>query len=150
MILKLQYIYIHHYALPAIIFGAIIVLRNQVKTWKIHAEYYFTRITITTKGKYTAINSGALEPLVNILGDERSTEIRVNALKAITCLSEAPEGREWLSQHVTKVVHLYGIAAVFSGTLYIYLGCNAHFYKPHQCSFIIISLFIIRGHSFRN
>lgn len=61
------------------------------------------RITITTKGKYTAINSGALEPLVNILDDQRSSEVRANALKAITCLSEAPEGREWLSQHISKV-----------------------------------------------
>lgn len=29
--------------------------------------------------------------------------MRVNALKVITCLSEAPEGREWLIEHVPKV-----------------------------------------------
>ena len=37
-------------------------------------------ITITTKGKYTAINGGAIAPLVSLVDDEIS-EVRLNALK---------------------------------------------------------------------
>ncbi|XP_067945309.1 radial spoke head 14 homolog [Watersipora subatra] len=82
------------------------LLEDEDVTVRANAAGALMMITITTKGKYTAINSGALEPLVNLLSDERSTEIKVNALKAITCLSEAPEGREWLGQHVEKISEL--------------------------------------------
>lgn len=42
---------------------------------------FFFRITITTKGKYTAINEGkAIQPLVDLVDDEKS-EVRLNALK---------------------------------------------------------------------
>jgi len=41
---------------------------------------------------------------VKIISEEGSSEVIVNALKAITCLSEAPEGREWLGQHVPQVI----------------------------------------------
>lgn len=60
-------------------------------------------ITITTKGKYTAINEGkAIQPLVDLVDDSKS-EVRLNALKALTCLSEAPEGRKVLLDHVEKI-----------------------------------------------
>lgn len=39
------------------------------------------RITITTKGKYTAIKEGkAIQPLVDLVDDSKS-EVRLNALK---------------------------------------------------------------------
>lgn len=38
------------------------------------------RITITTKGKYAAIEAGAIPNLVNLLEDPES-EVRLNALK---------------------------------------------------------------------
>lgn len=42
--------------------------------------FFCYRITITTKGKYTAINAGAIEPLVSLVDDDKS-EVRINALK---------------------------------------------------------------------
>jgi HEAT repeat protein len=43
------------------------------------------RIAITTKGKYTALESNAIEPLVNLVDDENS-EVRANALKVQGCV----------------------------------------------------------------
>jgi hypothetical protein len=40
-------------------------------------------IAITTKGKYTAINSGAIRLLVDLVQDENS-EVRANSLKVST------------------------------------------------------------------
>ena len=42
------------------------------------------RITITTPGKYAAIKAGVLPCLVNLLTD-KSSEVRLNALKVILC-----------------------------------------------------------------
>ena len=41
---------------------------------------YNFRITITTKGKYTAIEAKAIDPLVSLVDDDVS-EVRANALK---------------------------------------------------------------------
>jgi len=59
-------------------------------------------IAITTKGKYTAINAGAIPPLLPLVKDANS-EVRCNALKLIACLSEAPEGRQMLLEHVDEI-----------------------------------------------
>ncbi|ESP02559.1 hypothetical protein LOTGIDRAFT_224792 [Lottia gigantea] len=59
-------------------------------------------ITITTKGKYTAINCNAIEALVKLV-NHQSSEVRLNALKALTCLSEAPEGRDVLLLFVDSI-----------------------------------------------
>lgn len=60
------------------------------------------RITITTQGKYTAIKAGAIPELVKLVDDE-SSEVRLNAITAITTLSEAPEGRREVLENVDKV-----------------------------------------------
>jgi len=43
------------------------------------------RIAITTKGKYTALEAEAIEPLVELVNDEDS-EVRTYALKVLTIL----------------------------------------------------------------
>lgn len=48
--------------------------------WSFQNCRFCYRITITTKGKYTAINAGAIEPLVSLVDDDKS-EVRINALK---------------------------------------------------------------------
>ncbi|XP_014344956.1 radial spoke head 14 homolog [Latimeria chalumnae] len=52
--------------------------------------------TITTQGKYAALNANAIGPLLNLVNDATSSEVRLNVIKAITTLSEAPEGRKEL------------------------------------------------------
>ena len=42
--------------------------------------FFYPRITITTKGKYTAIQNNAVEPLVKLV-DDKTSEVRLNALK---------------------------------------------------------------------
>ena len=61
-----------------------------------------SRITITTQGKYKAIEAMAIPKLVNLVND-KSSEVRLNAIKAITTLSEAPEGRKALLENVSTV-----------------------------------------------
>jgi HEAT repeat protein len=58
------------------------------------------RITITTKGKYTALEANAIEPLVNLVDDENS-EVRANALKV--CLYELYSD-EGIRQMTTSMV----------------------------------------------
>ncbi len=60
------------------------------------------RITITTEGKYKALEAQAIPKLVRLVNDDNS-EVRLNAIKAITMLSEAPEGRKALLNHVEMV-----------------------------------------------
>ncbi|VDQ00579.1 unnamed protein product [Trichobilharzia regenti] len=38
-----------------------------------------------------------------ILVDDENSRVRVNALKVITCLSETPEGRRILLDHLNKM-----------------------------------------------
>ena len=59
-------------------------------------------IAITTRGKYTAIECGAIRELVKLV-DDPSSETRSYTLKAITMLSEAPEGRKELLNYVDRV-----------------------------------------------
>lgn len=59
-------------------------------------------IAITTKGKYTALDANAISALVENVAHTNS-EVRLNSLKALTCLSEAPEGRKQLLEHVDKI-----------------------------------------------
>ena len=46
----------------------------------------------------------AIPKLVNLVNDKTS-EVRLNAIKAITTLSEAPEGRQALLENVSTVSH---------------------------------------------
>lgn len=69
--------------------------------------YYllFYRITITTHGKYLALDANALPRLLKLL-KEPSVELRLNALKALTTLSEAPKARSELLRSLTDIVEL--------------------------------------------
>uniref|UniRef100_K7G2W3 Radial spoke head 14 homolog n=1 Tax=Pelodiscus sinensis TaxID=13735 RepID=K7G2W3_PELSI len=55
--------------------------------------------TITTQGKYAAFNADAITPLLKLVSDE-SSKVRLNAIKSLTMLSETPEGRKVLLDHV--------------------------------------------------
>lgn len=59
-------------------------------------------IAITTPGKYKCLKANAIPNLIALIHDELS-EMRVNSLKAIACLSEAPEGRKELLNHIENV-----------------------------------------------
>lgn len=85
------------------------VLRNgllicEIWIWSIKTVLFWSsyRITITTQGKYKAIAAQAIPKLVILVNDENS-EVRLNAIKAITMLSEAPEGRRALLNHEDMV-----------------------------------------------
>ncbi|XP_078331854.1 radial spoke head 14 homolog [Crassostrea virginica] len=79
------------------------LLKDKEPDVRANAAGALMMITITTKGKYTAINEGkAIQPLVELVDDPVS-EVRLNAIKALTCLSEAPEGRAVLLKHVEKI-----------------------------------------------
>ncbi|XP_066111115.1 radial spoke head 14 homolog [Saccopteryx bilineata] len=55
--------------------------------------------TVTTAGKYAALAVEAINPLLKMLGLP-SRKARLNAIKALTMLAEAPEGRKFLQVHV--------------------------------------------------
>ncbi|CAH8539060.1 unnamed protein product [Heterobilharzia americana] len=56
-------------------------------------------ICTTNHGRYTTLNSGAI-PLLLSLVDDKNSRVRLNVLKVITCLSETPEGRRILKDHL--------------------------------------------------
>lgn len=71
-------------------------------------------ITITTRGKLTAMKCKIIPTLIKLL-DDPSTEVRLYALKLITTLSETPQGRSELLQsleHVSKLKRDYDSPAV--------------------------------------
>lgn len=55
-----------------------------------NSEIPINSITITTKGKYTALEAGALWPLLELTEDGNS-EVRVNSLKVRTFSRTDPE-----------------------------------------------------------
>ncbi|XP_004276111.1 radial spoke head 14 homolog isoform X3 [Orcinus orca] len=56
-------------------------------------------VTVTTKGKYAALDTEAIGPLLELLHSSLS-KARLNAIKVLTMLAEAPEGRKILQSHV--------------------------------------------------
>ncbi|XP_007451121.1 PREDICTED: rhabdoid tumor deletion region protein 1 [Lipotes vexillifer] len=56
-------------------------------------------VTVTTKGKYAALDTEAIRPLLELLHSSLS-KARLNAIKVLTMLAEAPEGRKLLQSHV--------------------------------------------------
>ncbi|XP_059885295.1 radial spoke head 14 homolog [Delphinus delphis] len=56
-------------------------------------------VTVTTKGKYAALDTEAIGPLLELLHSPLS-KARLNAIKVLTMLAEAPEGRKILQSHV--------------------------------------------------
>nr|XP_018670222.1 radial spoke protein ARM37 isoform X1 [Ciona intestinalis] len=59
-------------------------------------------IAITTKGKYAAIRAGAIPSLLKLV-NASSSETRLYGIKALTMLSEAPEGRKTLLEFVDEI-----------------------------------------------
>ena len=55
-----------------------------------------------TKGKYAVLEASALEKLVPLLSDINS-EVRLNAIKALTLLAEAPKAKVELQICLPKV-----------------------------------------------
>lgn len=56
---------------------------------------------LSVSGKYAAINAEAIEYLLPLIHDEKS-KVRLYAIKALTMLSEAPEGRRTLLKYVPE------------------------------------------------
>lgn len=52
-------------------------------------------------GKYAAIDAAAIETLLPLIHDGKS-KVRLYSIKALTMLSEAPEGRKTLLCHVEE------------------------------------------------
>ncbi|KAK3585445.1 hypothetical protein CHS0354_020166 [Potamilus streckersoni] len=85
-------------AIPALIS----LLKDESPDVRANAAGALMTITITTRGKYTAIKSDGIQPLVDLV-DDPTSEVRAYVLKVLTCLSEAPEGRQILLNHVDKI-----------------------------------------------
>jgi len=62
-------------------------------------------ITITTRGKQLALEARLLPRLLKLL-NEPCVELRLNTLKVITCLAEAPKARAELSKSLTEIAKL--------------------------------------------
>lgn len=62
-------------------------------------------------GKYAALDSDAIPLLLNLLESPLS-KARLNAVKTLTMLAEAPEGRKILQSHVTLFRSLEGDSSV--------------------------------------
>ncbi|OBS57996.1 hypothetical protein A6R68_10880, partial [Neotoma lepida] len=56
--------------------------------------------TVTTEGKYAALDAFAIPPLLELLCSTSTTKVCLNAIKALTMLAEAPEGRKSLLSHL--------------------------------------------------
>ena len=59
-------------------------------------------ISVITKGKYAVLEASALDKLIPLLSDINS-EVRLNAIKALTLLAEAPKAKVQLQSCLPKV-----------------------------------------------
>ena len=59
-------------------------------------------ISVITKGKYAVLEGSALDKLIPLLSDINS-EVRLNAIKALTLLAEAPKAKVQLQSCLPKV-----------------------------------------------
>ena len=62
----------------------------------------FSSIAVITKGKYAVLEASALDKLVPLLSDINS-EVRLNAIKALSLLAEAPKAKAELQACLPKV-----------------------------------------------
>merc|ERR1712212_1374144 len=62
-------------------------------------------ITITTRGKLVTMDCNIIPNLITLLSDP-SQEVRLNALKLVTTLSETPKGRKELLESLSAVTDL--------------------------------------------
>ncbi|XP_044631303.1 radial spoke head 14 homolog isoform X1 [Equus asinus] len=75
------------------------LLKDKVKEVQANAAGALMYATVTTEGKYAALDAEAITPLLGLLFSPLS-KARLNAIKALTMLAEAPEGRRFLQAHV--------------------------------------------------
>ena len=59
--------------------------------------------TVVSSGKYTILNADAIGDLLLLVNSSYS-EARLNAIKALTMLTEAPEGRKTLQSHIEEII----------------------------------------------
>ena len=58
------------------------------RKYEYHMFFAFSRISITTKGKYAAVEAGCIPKLIPLLNDT-SSEVRLNAVKVHFSFHEA-------------------------------------------------------------
>nr|XP_058896146.1 radial spoke head 14 homolog isoform X1 [Kogia breviceps] len=75
------------------------LLKDKEEEVQANAAGALMYVTVTTKGKYAALDMEAIGPLLELLHSSLS-KARLNAIKALTMLAEAPEGRKLLQSHV--------------------------------------------------
>ncbi|KAK1328274.1 hypothetical protein QTO34_011847 [Cnephaeus nilssonii] len=75
------------------------LLRDPVEEVQANAAGALMYATVTTEGKYAALDAEAIHPLLGLLVSSLQ-KARLNAIKALTMLAEAPEGRKILKAHV--------------------------------------------------
>lgn len=83
----------------------VLLLKDDDINVKCKSALALETIAITTPGKYSCINAGAIDLTVPLINSSFS-EVKLNALKLMTCLSEAPEGRKELLKHIEKIKQL--------------------------------------------
>ncbi|XP_006768836.1 PREDICTED: radial spoke head 14 homolog [Myotis davidii] len=75
------------------------LLRDPVEEVKANVAGALMYATVTTEGKYAALDADAIHSLLGLLVSSLQ-KARLNAVKALTMLAEAPEGRKILKAHV--------------------------------------------------
>ncbi|CAL8093196.1 unnamed protein product [Calicophoron daubneyi] len=78
------------------------LLNDKYSTVKATAAGALALICTTTHGRYTTLNCGAIPYLLKLV-DHEDSRVRVDALKVISCLSEMPEGRRILLDHLDVI-----------------------------------------------
>lgn len=73
---------------------------------KANAAGALMHATVTTEGKYAALDANAIDPLLELLCTIPTIKVCLNATKALTMLAEAPEGRKLLLPHVPTFRYL--------------------------------------------
>ncbi|GAB1295220.1 Radial spoke head 14 homolog [Apodemus speciosus] len=76
------------------------LLSDSEEEVKANAAGALMHATVTTEGKYAALDAGAIDPLLELLCTIPTTKVCLNATKALTMLAEAPEGRKLLLPRV--------------------------------------------------
>ncbi|XP_030073868.1 radial spoke head 14 homolog [Microcaecilia unicolor] len=79
------------------------LLKDQNAEVRANAAGALMNATVTTQGKYAALHADAITALLPLVNDKLS-KVRLNVIKTLTTLSEAPEGRKVLLEHVNLLL----------------------------------------------
>ena len=63
---------------------------------------FLCSIAVITEGKYAVLECETLDRLVQLVEDSKS-EVRLNAIKVLSLVAEAPKGKQQLIPALTKV-----------------------------------------------